>query len=124
MVLTTRTSRTDQLRVDSIGTGDKHAARLRIGMIERKCAAPGEGVRFGRLARREVDAGRVLTPSIIDGVVELNRAAIATGRGMEGSSIRHSYIRAAGHASDRGRTDRHRNAGHFEWHRLRGRLCC
>ena len=79
-----------------IGTGHLDATRSRIGMIGRQRATPHKCVRFRRLSWIEVDAGRGLSTSIVDRVIELDRSSDAIRPDVEDSCIGHSQVRTAG----------------------------
>lgn len=64
-----------QRRDHLIRAGHHHAARFGIGMIDGQRAAPGKDIAFSHLAGGEIDAGIALPAPIIDGIVELDRAA-------------------------------------------------
>src|SRR6266566_5035357 len=94
--LTAHTRWRNQWRSQLIGAGHLDTARFRVRMIERQRATPRECVRFRRLSWRDGDAGRGLSPPIVDRILKLNSTADAIGLDVEESRIGHGHVRTAG----------------------------
>ncbi len=114
----------NQGRSQWIGTAHLDTTRSRVGMIERQGAAPGKGIRFGRLSRAEGDAGRGFSAPIIESRAKQDRATGTARGGMERRGIRHRDMRATAHPGDGRRAHRHVYRGHFERHEWGGWLRC